>query len=1045
MQTLRVRLLGDLQVEGCEPARLGRRQLRTLLKVLALRHGRTVSSEALADCLWGDTPPERANEQISVLISRLRKVTGPDRLRHTDGGYVLSVDWLDLDALAVCAEEAERRLGEGSAAAARAAATAGLSLYRGPLLADEADPWWAVAERGQAELLVTRLHRAVLMGASSVGDWPTTEQLASTLLAADPYDEHALRALMLAFARTGRSASALARYADMRHRLAEDLGVDPSEETEALHTAILLGQLPITALGRDGIAASTVPPGRLEQFAQLDGLLADAEAHGCQLGLLEGEAGMGKSHLLAAWAASLPEARCRVARASCHELGQGLPLQPLFDVVSELTRLEESAAPDAAVAGHDAVLRPFLSSQWLTSDATQLGALADPAAGQALLNRALLAVLRRYAERQTLVVMIDDCHLADDATLRWLTQAARQLPQVPLLLLGAARPEEMRTSLPGSRIIAVDPLGMEDVVAVVGPERAAVLHARSGGNPLFLVELAAAPSDDLPDSIRHAVEERCARAGAAAATLKAAAVVGPEVDLDLLSAATGAPIPQLLDHLEEGVRRRFLVEDGSRFAFTHAVIREALASSVGAARSAFIHRQCARTLAARPLTDPMDVARHARLGGELVEASAMLVTAARMAVDRFDYDEALRLVSEAITVHPSAAAHLERARIASVRGRYEQAQNDIAAARDLGGGAEVLEVAAWSAHFQRNFHDALTLADRGVVDATTDDVRTSCLALGGWVALVSGDPRGAEHRLGRAVEAPEGAGGDLAQSFMAWLRVSQGRPSEALSLVRRAEPHGLAAYRFPNAYALMAETMAHAMLGHADDALRTVAELQDDVVRMGAHRWLPRPLNLKGWIARNLGASGEADELNHAAIESSSEQGMAEPLANALLDLAAGRLMADDLESAGAQLDRADGLDDTEHAFRWRHQLRASLLRSRLELARGDLGAASAGAAALAHDAAVLGVPRYEVQALLVQARADHRSGLPVAPSEVDAALHRLEGLAGLEAWWIMAEVAAEFQQPAWDALARQHLAALSTRSGPYAVSLERAARRLLA
>ncbi len=79
---------------------MGRRQLRTLLKLLALRHDRTVSTEALADCLWGDAPPARANDQISVLVSRLRKVTGPDRLRRTDGGYALSVDWLDLDALA---------------------------------------------------------------------------------------------------------------------------------------------------------------------------------------------------------------------------------------------------------------------------------------------------------------------------------------------------------------------------------------------------------------------------------------------------------------------------------------------------------------------------------------------------------------------------------------------------------------------------------------------------------------------------------------------------------------------------------------------------------------------------------------------------------------------------------------------------------------------------------------------------------------------------------------------------------------------------------
>ena len=54
MQHVRVRILGDLEVEGCEPAQLGRRQVRTLLKVLALGQGRPVSVDRIVDCLWGD-------------------------------------------------------------------------------------------------------------------------------------------------------------------------------------------------------------------------------------------------------------------------------------------------------------------------------------------------------------------------------------------------------------------------------------------------------------------------------------------------------------------------------------------------------------------------------------------------------------------------------------------------------------------------------------------------------------------------------------------------------------------------------------------------------------------------------------------------------------------------------------------------------------------------------------------------------------------------------------------------------------------------------
>jgi DNA-binding SARP family transcriptional activator len=84
VQDIRLRILGDLQLEGCETVRLGRRQVRTFLKVLALGHGRSVSVDRLVDCLWGDTPPARPAEQISVLASRLRRIIGADRVLRND-------------------------------------------------------------------------------------------------------------------------------------------------------------------------------------------------------------------------------------------------------------------------------------------------------------------------------------------------------------------------------------------------------------------------------------------------------------------------------------------------------------------------------------------------------------------------------------------------------------------------------------------------------------------------------------------------------------------------------------------------------------------------------------------------------------------------------------------------------------------------------------------------------------------------------------------------------------------------------------------------
>jgi hypothetical protein len=89
VQNLRVRLLGEFQIEGCAPARLGRRQLRTLIKILALHHGQPVSTDRLVDYLWGDHPPPGAIDQISVLVSRARSVVGTDRIQRTDRAYLM--------------------------------------------------------------------------------------------------------------------------------------------------------------------------------------------------------------------------------------------------------------------------------------------------------------------------------------------------------------------------------------------------------------------------------------------------------------------------------------------------------------------------------------------------------------------------------------------------------------------------------------------------------------------------------------------------------------------------------------------------------------------------------------------------------------------------------------------------------------------------------------------------------------------------------------------------------------------------------------------
>lgn len=1032
---LRIRLFGTLEVEGLDGAALPRRQMRTLLRILALEAGRPVAVDTLVDRIWGDDPPARAQEQVAVLVSRLRKAIGADRVERTDAGYLLHADWVDVSAVEGYAEEARRRLDGGAAGSACAAAVAGLGLVRGPLLADEPDPWWAATHRARVDGVVARLAATGAAAALAGHDWAGAAELARSGRHRAPHDEVLLRIEMEALARSGRPAAALSAYAEARAGLAADLGVSPNDDTESLHAAILRDELPGA---RPQAAAGSDLPGRGAELAALDALLDGAERGSGQLCLVQGEAGIGKTSLLTAWRRRAAARGATVVAVEATELGRALPLQPLLDALDALGR--QAGAGRDVLGDSRAVLGPLLAGQHEPAPPAQLDRLTDPNTGRALVFAAILAVLQRQAAAAPLVLTIDDLHLADPATLAWLAYAGPRLDRSPVTVVAAQRVEEGAV-LPGVPVVDLGPVDLDAAVEIVGAGRAVSLHQRSGGHPLFLVELAAAdPTGALPTSIRAAVEERCRRAGPAGATLQAAAEIGPVIDLDVLAAATATGPGTLLDHLEEGVRRRLLDEAGTGFAFRHPLIRDALAGTVSASRAAFVHREASRVLAGRPNADPATVAHHARRGGDPALASQMLVLAARRASSRFDHDEALRLLDEAVGLDDTAAARLERARVHTVTARYAAADDDVAAAWRLGATADAAEVAAWSAHLQRRFDKALPLADDGAASAADPDVRTSCLALGGWVCLMTGDLDGSNRRLTQALEVPGAPSRPLAEAWMGWLLLNRGAADDALRLVAPRHEGGLATYRHPTAYALMVQAMGAGMLGRPEDALGAVDRLEAEVERVGARRWRPRPLNLRAWVLRNLGATGEADDLNRAAADMARDDSLGEPLANALLDLAAGRLCAGAVDAAVALLDEVDALAPGGYGFRWRHVLRSRLLRARCELVGGDAEAAAVGAASLAEDAGEAGTDRYARQALLVAALARHRRGDDVDRAEVHGLLLGLGAVAGLESWWITAEVAHAFDEPRWSTLADERVAALLARAGDHRRTLEAAA-----
>ena len=264
---LRVRLLGGFVVESLDEREIGSRKGRTVLKVLALARGGPVSTDRLVDVLWGDDLPARPTDQVGVLVSRLRAVVGADRLVRTEAGYALHYDWLDVDELDARVVEAERRHAATQLSAARAAAEAALALVRGPLLPEE-DAAWALAERVAADRGAYRARAVLAECALDAGDHGAAIGAAEALLSSDPYDEPALRILMRAHAGAGRPASGIAAYAVLRERLAEDLGLSPTPATEALHDALVLGDLASSSIAKRRLAC-TERSARLTQLQKV--------------------------------------------------------------------------------------------------------------------------------------------------------------------------------------------------------------------------------------------------------------------------------------------------------------------------------------------------------------------------------------------------------------------------------------------------------------------------------------------------------------------------------------------------------------------------------------------------------------------------------------------------------------------------------------------------------------------------------------------------------------------------------------------------------
>jgi DNA-binding SARP family transcriptional activator/tetratricopeptide (TPR) repeat protein len=264
---MRFRILGPLEVnaEGqWQPVTADK--WRSLLACLLLRAGRIVSTDALMDELWGDEPPTKAKNLISIYVLRLRRLLGDGDgklLAYRSPGYILNVAAADLDIARFEELVAEGRsaLMDGDPLKAAALLSAGLRLWRGPLLADVTPTALITTEAERA--LELRLTATELWAQADIACGRANEVVPELRRLAGEYPlrEGLWLLLMRALDAAGRHAEALEAYAQAREAIAEDLGVDPGQELQQLYAELL-------AADATSSARAAAPRAREERGAQ---------------------------------------------------------------------------------------------------------------------------------------------------------------------------------------------------------------------------------------------------------------------------------------------------------------------------------------------------------------------------------------------------------------------------------------------------------------------------------------------------------------------------------------------------------------------------------------------------------------------------------------------------------------------------------------------------------------------------------------------------------------------------------------------------------
>ena len=714
---LRVCLFGGLALSWGDAAlpTIASLPARSLFAYLVTYRDRGHTRDLLAGTLWPDLPDAQARRRLSQALWQIGRVLHP---LPSPAPYLLTAAdtvqfntaapyWLDTEEFqAACSgfqDAQSANLQPETASLKRAVA-----LYRGDFLAGFYDNWMVVERERLHELFLAALERLLEL-CKAGGAYEEALGYARRLIAEDLLHEEGHREVMRLCHLLGRSNEALRQYELCRTILAEELGAEPAAATTALYRQIAADvgspEVPYLPQARSRqpspLLEGTGPlplVGRIRERAALVGYLERAIGDHGGLVLLEGEAGAGKTRLLQEVARDAEWRGMEVSWGRGRELADAPPYGPLVEALQG--GLSPLRAGQLAQLAQGTRLRE--ASQLLPELAEWLPGLPPhialgPEQERARLLEALTRIVLALGQIAPHLLILEDLHWADEATLEALIHLAPQLATGRVLLVASYRSGETRAvpvvwqalqelERAGCQRIELAPLSAEETgemirhglgLAQAAPRFEARLYKETAGNPLFVLETLRALHDEgllyrdragewrtpwdeitadyaelpLPKGVREVIARRLARLGPdEQAALNVAAVLGPEFDLGLLLGTSEQERQACLAAAGELVRRRLLDEGPSAYRFSHDQVRRVAYAGMPEAERRRLHRQAGEALEARQPQVVAALAYHFAQAQVADKAAAYGLLAGKQAQALYAYTEALARYDQALAL-----------------------------------------------------------------------------------------------------------------------------------------------------------------------------------------------------------------------------------------------------------------------------------------------------------------------------------------------------------------------------------------------------------